>query len=51
VFDRRLIGPLFGLLRTNFILTAFESEQVIGEFNRKSRRARPRGNGTPAAVR
>ena len=32
---RRLIGPLFGLLRTNFIITAGESEQVIGEFNRK----------------
>ena len=32
---RRLIGPLFGILRTNFIFVAPDSEQVLGEFNRK----------------
>lgn len=34
---RRLLGPLFGLLRTNFVILAGdgEDEQVIGEFNRK----------------
>lgn len=32
---RRLLGPLFGLLRTNFIITKGETEKVIGEFNRK----------------
>jgi uncharacterized protein YxjI len=32
---RRLIGPFFGLLRTNFILIDGRSDQVIGEFNRK----------------
>jgi len=32
---RRLLGPLFGALRTNFIITRGESEDVIGEFNRK----------------
>lgn len=32
---RRLLGPLFGLLRTNFIILKGDSEQVIGEFNRK----------------
>jgi hypothetical protein len=30
---RRLLGPLFGLLRTNFIICS--GDQVIGEFNRK----------------
>jgi len=30
---RRLLGPLFGLLRTNFII--LRDEDVIGEFNRK----------------
>lgn len=32
---RRLIGPLFGILRTNFIFLQGETENVIGEFNRK----------------
>ena len=32
---RRLLGPLFGLLRTNFIIQKGETDQVIGEFNRK----------------
>jgi uncharacterized protein YxjI len=32
---RRLLGPLFGVLRTNFIITKGETEKVIGEFNRK----------------
>ena len=32
---RRLIGPLLGVLRTNFIICRGESDEVIGEFNRK----------------
>lgn len=32
---RRLIGPFFGLLRTNFIILAPDEERVLGEFNRK----------------
>lgn len=32
---RRLIGPLFGLLRTNFIFLPAGTEDVIGEFKRK----------------
>jgi uncharacterized protein YxjI len=32
---RRLIGPLLGFLRTNFIIVRPDSEEVIGEFNRK----------------
>jgi hypothetical protein len=32
---RRFLGPMFGLLRTNFIIVPPDSEQVIGEFNRK----------------
>jgi uncharacterized protein YxjI len=32
---RRLIGPMLGLLRTNFIIVRGESDDVIGEFNRK----------------
>lgn len=32
---RRWLGPMFGLLRTNFIITPPESEEIIGEFNRK----------------
>jgi uncharacterized protein YxjI len=32
---RRVIGPLFGLLRTNFIFVRPEGDEVIGEFNRK----------------
>ena len=32
---RRVIGPLWGLLRTNFIITRGEGETVIGEFKRK----------------
>ncbi len=32
---RRLLGPLFGILRTNFIIVRSGSEDVVGEFNRK----------------
>src|SRR5688500_13427809 len=32
---RRVLGPLYGLLRTNFIITRGESEMVVGEFKRK----------------
>lgn len=32
---RRFLGPLFGLLRTNFIFCDAQTEDVIGEFNRK----------------
>ncbi|HEY0551447.1 MAG TPA: hypothetical protein VGF13_17715 [Verrucomicrobiae bacterium] len=32
---RRFIGPLFGILRTNFIFVAPDGETVLGEFNRK----------------
>ena len=32
---RRVLGPLFGLLRTNFIITRGESDMVVGEFKRK----------------
>jgi uncharacterized protein YxjI len=32
---RRLLGPLFGLLRTNFVILRAQSEDVVGEFNRK----------------
>jgi len=32
---RRLIGPLLGVLRTNFIIVQEGSDAVIGEFNRK----------------
>lgn len=32
---RRLLGPLFGLLRTNFIIRQGEEGQTLGEFNRK----------------
>jgi uncharacterized protein YxjI len=32
---RRLLGPLFGLLRTNFIIVRGDSDDVVGEFNRK----------------
>ncbi len=32
---RRLLGPLFGLLRTNFIIVRDGTEDVVGEFNRK----------------
>lgn len=32
---RRVLGPLFGLLRTNFVILNGGSDQVIGEFNRK----------------
>ncbi len=32
---RRLIGPLFGVLRTNFVIMKPDQETVIGEFNRK----------------
>ncbi len=33
---RRLLGPLFGLLRTNFVIYEPEDERVLGEFNRKA---------------
>lgn len=32
---RRLLGPFFGLLRTNFVILRPGDERVIGEFNRK----------------
>jgi uncharacterized protein YxjI len=32
---RRFLGPLFGLLRTNFIILPAGAEDVIGEFKRK----------------
>jgi hypothetical protein len=32
---RRLMGPMLGLLRTNFVLLRPNSEVVVGEFNRK----------------
>jgi len=32
---RRVIGPMLGLLRTNFIIVQGDSDDVIGEFNRK----------------
>jgi hypothetical protein len=31
---RRLLGPLFGLLRTNYIILDAD-ERLVGEFNRK----------------
>lgn len=33
---RRLLGPFFGLLRTNFVIYAADGEGVLGEFNRKA---------------
>jgi hypothetical protein len=33
---RRLLGPLFGLLRTNFVIYEPENDGVLGEFNRKA---------------
>lgn len=32
---RRFIGPLFGLLRTNFVIYRPGTESVLGQFNRK----------------
>jgi uncharacterized protein YxjI len=32
---RRFLGPMFGLLRTNFIITTPDCRDVLGEFNRK----------------
>jgi uncharacterized protein YxjI len=32
---RRVVGPLLGILRTNFVIVRPESDDVIGEFNRK----------------
>lgn len=32
---RRLLGPMFGLLRTNFIIVEPGTDNIIGEFNRK----------------
>jgi len=32
---RRFLGPLFGILRTNFIFLPAGTEDVIGEFKRK----------------
>ncbi len=31
---RRLIGPMFGILRLNFVFLKGDSDQIIGEFNR-----------------
>lgn len=32
---RRLLGPFFGLLRAHFLIYRGESDEVVGEFNRK----------------
>ncbi len=32
---RRVLGDLFGILRTNFIITQGKSDRILGEFNRK----------------
>lgn len=32
---RRFLGPMFGILRTNYIIQPAGSEDIIGEFNRK----------------
>ena len=32
---RRLLGPLFGFLRTNFIILRADTEDIVGEFKRK----------------
>lgn len=32
---RRVIGPMLGILRTNFIIVRGDGDDVIGEFNRK----------------
>ncbi len=32
---RRVLGPFFGFLRTNFLLVRGADEEVVGEFNRK----------------
>lgn len=32
---RRLLGPFFGLLRTNFLILRGDSEDILGEFKRK----------------
>ncbi len=32
---RRFIGPLFGLLRTNFLILRADTEDLVGEFKRK----------------
>jgi uncharacterized protein YxjI len=32
---RRVLGPLFGLLRTNYLITRGEGSMVLGEFKRK----------------
>ena len=32
---RRVLGPLFGLLRTNYLITRGTGETVVGEFKRK----------------
>lgn len=32
---RRLFGPFFGVLRTNFIIVSPNTERLLGEFNRK----------------
>ena len=31
---RRFLGPLFGVLRTNFIIVQGSEENVLGQFNR-----------------
>ena len=32
---RRFLGPLFGLLRTNFLILRGDTEDIVGEFKRK----------------
>ena len=32
---RRLLGPFFGLLRTNFLILRGDSDDIVGEFKRK----------------
>lgn len=32
---RRLFGPMFGVLRTNFIITRPDGERLLGQFNRQ----------------
>lgn len=32
---RRLVGPMLGILRTNFVIVTPDQQHIIGEFNRK----------------
>jgi hypothetical protein len=32
---RRVLGPFFGLLRTNYLITRGSGDTVVGEFKRK----------------